>query len=276
LRSGETTAPSKGEKPTEAEQISTTKQRIKDTYGVSLDNEEGLKALHSNFGNTQTLEDVRKHVSPKDWTLKEVQDVELTLKRYGPLLGTSRPKELGAQTITSISRAKQKVVRGNDDSIVDKPTVLGTTFHGQKNVTMFDRGITNPKDFKTGEQQFRGTLAHEFAHALVQHKPVDPSKASSPQIIDQFVQEMDYWDSILVSNYASPKEAKTAKVEAPISSYGATNAKEDLADTMKFFFEDPQKLRDTCPRRFRFIYDNLKDSLDQTFITETIEPLKNW
>jgi Mlc titration factor MtfA (ptsG expression regulator) len=220
------------------------------------------------------MNQVRTHVNPKDWTLQEVMDVELTLKRYAPLLKAQL--QAGNQSITSVSRAQQKVVADDSGGIVNKPTVLGTTFHGQKNVTMFDRAITNPKDFATGRQQFRGTLAHEFAHGLVQHKPVDPSDAASPQIIDKFVTEMDYWDTMLVANYHGRAAATTAGKEAPISQYGSVNAKEDLADTMKFFFEDPQKLRDNCPQRFRFIYDNLKDSLDPTFIAETITPLKNW
>jgi hypothetical protein len=138
---------------------------------------------------------------------------------------------------------------------------------------MFDYAHT-PIDFKTSPQQFRGTLTHELSHALIEDLVTG---VGAQPMITQFAATQRFWDGgALLSSYWRPpgaagdncdedatrKAAKRAGVEAPKTGYAMTNAMEDLAESLMFFFEDPSALLASCPERFAFIRDNLGTYFD--------------
>jgi hypothetical protein len=264
--------------------IAALKTKIETTYGFSLDNEQGLQALHGLFKGNQTKQAVGDVARMKAWTLEELQYLDQALKNYAPLLGSARPATLGAQPLTSLSRAEMRVApNGNNDfGIKTRPTVSGTTFGSAQNITMFSEAH-KPYDFTTGEQQFRGTVEHELSHALIEKLPATV-KGKQTTLIEKYWKVMPFWKGRALSSYwrqsggkgttqgskmdndATKKAAKKAKVEVPITDYGMSSAQEDLAEAMMFFFEDPQGLKDKCPERFQFLLDNLKDNLDPEHI----------
>jgi hypothetical protein len=159
---------------------------------------------------------------------------------------------------------------------------MGVTFPGSQNVTMYDNALSLV-DFASSGQQFRGTIEHEFSHALIE--PIQTGQNRT--MIDDFADAMDFWDGINLSNYwqddvngildapATRNDAGLQNVECPITDYGMTNAQEDLAEAMMFFFEDPAKLQSDCPERFTFIADNIGQYLNQEYMQGTIDPLRN-
>jgi len=258
------------------------KTKIETTYGFSLDSDHGLDALTSLFGGKQSKTDVSAKVKAKNWTLQELKYIEQALKNYGPLLGAQRSKDLGAQPLTSLSRAEMRVGKGSNNAIEQRPGTLATTFPSAKNITMFDSALT-PSDFKTEEQQFQGTMEHELSHALIEDLPAKV-KGKQTTMIEKYWKQMPFWKGRMQSKYwkqangkgttqsakydpdKTRKAAEKAKVEAPITNYAMDSAEEDLAETLMYFFEEPQTLKDKCPKRFQFLLDNLSDKLDPEHI----------
>ena len=63
---------------------------------------------------------------------------------------------------------------------------------------------------------------------------------------------MEFWTD------ANTKSGK-AGAEEPVTPYGQTNAREDLAESMKFYFLDPAALLKKCPKRHAFAKKTVED-----------------
>jgi Mlc titration factor MtfA (ptsG expression regulator) len=149
---------------------------------------------------------------------------------------------------------------------VRDPGTRGESFAKSKTVGMYDAGAT-ASQFPTGMQQFRGTFAHELAHALIE----DVKNKAGEKTIQKYAVATGVWTSRNVTPYQSDTSKKTwdamkaAGKEAPVTPYGATNAGEDLADAIKYLFEDPAKLKTDCPIRYRWILQNLGTFFESTW-----------
>jgi hypothetical protein len=87
---------------------------------------------------------------------------------------------------------------------------------------------------------------HEVAHAVFE-----------PQL-EEFMKATGYWSKALV-------RSRKKGAEAPPDGYADTNAKKDLAQTVAYYFTDPERLKkgdgkadpgmpgNPCPKRFAFI-----------------------
>ncbi len=76
---------------------------------------------------------------------------------------------------------------------------------------------------------------HELAHGLLGYRLVD------------FVKAVGYWTD------AVDDPAGKAGEEEPITPYGHKNPAEDLAETVKYFFMQPQVIHDRCLKRYEFM-----------------------
>ena len=229
--------------------------RIRANYGITLNNQAGVNAIKKDY-KSEAREDVLSGLETRDWSDEELTGVEEALSSYKGMLGPSRrAKGFKSQPVTSFSRVKQGI--DYDDSTSDyelDTTTFGETFTSSKNISMFDAG-KNVKDFATDksaptpeelQKGWKGTIEHELSHALVEK-----------QVIGKYVKEMAFWKSRYKAAYKSRTAAQTDGVEPPPSDYGASNANEDLAETMMFYFEDPTTLSTTYPLRYAFIRDNV-------------------
>jgi len=228
--------------------------RIRANYGITLDSQTGVNAIKKSYDTAR--DDVLGGLETRDWSDDELTGVEGALSSYKGMLGPSRrAKGFKSQPVTSFSRVKQGI--DYDDSTSDyelDTTTYGETFTKSKNISMFDAG-KNVKDFATDksaptpdelQKGWKGTIEHELSHALVEKK-----------VIGKFVKDMGFWKSRYKAAYASRDDARTDGVEPPPTDYGASNANEDLAETMMFYFEDQTTLSTTYPERFAFIRDNV-------------------
>ena len=148
------------------------------------------------------------------------------------------------------------------------PATRGESFAASKTVGMYDAGA-KASQFPTGMQQFRGTFAHELAHALIE----DVKNKAGETTIQRYATATGVWTSRNVSPYEGADSDETwdnmkaAGKEPPITKYGATNAGEDLADAIKFLFEDPATLKQKCPIRYKWILQNLGPFFEQTWFS---------
>ncbi len=251
----------------EAEKAAITK-RIKDNYGVDLDQDAGVKAIQKSYKKAPPA--IRNGLKAKDWTLQELQDVETALSRYGALLGANRDQSLGAQPVTTFSRLEKGIDDNSASGVLDD-TTAGETFTASKNISMFDAGTTvtdfaknkakpTKEEYRKG---FRGTIEHELSHALIENLRVGGGK----KIIRQFVAAVSFWSGIFTATHGGNSKgqkianAQLAGTEIPPTKYGATDAYEDLAESLMFYFEEPGTLQTKCPEHYQFIKDVIEPIL---------------
>ncbi|MCB0114771.1 MAG: hypothetical protein KDD84_11805, partial [Caldilineaceae bacterium] len=245
-------------------------RKIRDDYGIDLNQNAGVQAVRDAYPNAP--EAVRNGLRARAWTLQELQDVDRALSHYSALLGANRPGVLGAQPITTFSRLEQGIDEDTPSGILDN-TTAGETF--TNNITMFDEG-RDIRDFAADKsaptadelrQGFRGTIEHELSHGLIESIPVN-----GQTMLEEFADQMTFWDDVSTCHYNDPLRPNSKQrrrelaiadgAEVPITMYGTTDAYEDLAESMMFYFEDPTRLAAECPERFAFIRDNVQPILD--------------
>jgi hypothetical protein len=239
---------------------------IKQTYGVTISSTGSVKAiLKDYFPGKKAPKAIQKAIQPAPWKIEELRNVQTALKHYAPMLGKERKKS----SDPAISKTKQKITSIGKVGKALSPDAtkpfgvevetdtLGESFASSKNIAFFQALATSTKNFPgDNPAQQRGTTAHELSHALVQ-----------PEHIGAFVSTFaDYWQDES-TRIADDDRTSTASppAEAPISYYGGTNAGEDLAETAKFYFEAPARLKggdgkpkgepgNPAPRRFDFFH----------------------
>lgn len=219
-------------------------KEIKNTYGVTISSKASVKAiLKDYFPGQRAPKSIRKAIQPVPWHIDELRNVRDALQHYAPILGLLRKQSKdplisgSKQGITTLGKVGKAL--SPDDSepygVEVETDTMGETFTSSKNVTFFQALGGKSYNFAgdTNRQQ-RGTMAHEMSHALIQ-----------PQHLGSWVTTFkDYWrdEDTRIANDERVSTA-TPPAEAPITRYGATNAAEDLAETAKFFFEAPARLK---------------------------------
>lgn len=242
-------------------------ERISEKYGMRLDSMELVKANKKSYG-TKSLEKFVDMMEPEVFSLEELKGIETVLARYAPMLGANRAKKLGKQPLTTFGRTKYGIDFDDAGTAQIDPDTRGESFAKSKTVGMYDAGST-ASQFPTGMQQFRGTLAHELSHALIE----DVKNQNGVKTINAYALATGVWKSVSTTKYRKSSNAKTWKAmqkagkEPPITTYGATNAQEDLADAIKFLFEDPAQLKAKCPKRYKWIIQNLSTFFETTWFT---------
>lgn len=221
---------------------------VKDKYAIEISSLSGVEAIKKDYD--QVPEGVRNGLQTKEWKYKELKALERALGHYAPILGKNRAKSNLAGTeqgVTNVSKVKQGIDENSASGVLDT-TTLGEYFASSKNFSIFEALESADHNFPgENEKQIEGTTAHEIGHALLGYA------------LPEYVKTLDYWTD---ENTASGK----ADAEAPITDYGTTNASEDLSESAKFFFVEPEKLKagrgqpagqpgNPCPKRYQFMED---------------------
>ncbi len=131
----------------------------------------------------------------------------------------------------------------------DDPKILGDRtrgqfFHDAQAFAVFEPG----PDSAVGGDAVERIATHEIAHGIF-----DP-------LLDSFMKATGYWEKEKV------KRKEGQRVEGPPDGYADRNAREDLAQSVMYFFVDPVRLKkgdgrgrakgtwgNPCPKRFAFI-----------------------
>jgi len=212
---------------------------IKADYSIELSSQTGVDAIKKDY--TSVPKAVTDGLKTKQWEIQELRALQKALAHFAAVLGkkraTSSRKDV-PQELTTGSKVDQGIDQDSASGVLDN-TTMGEFFESSKNFSMFTAGTDFKGEasvgiFKDNETNLEANATHELAHGLCQYAEPD------------FIKEMDYWTD---TNTKSGK----AGAEEPATPYGKTNAREDLAESVKFYFLDPATLLKNCPKRHAFV-----------------------
>jgi hypothetical protein len=129
----------------------------------------------------------------------------------------------------------------DDDPKHPEDKTLGEYFPEAQSFALFEPAPGGPNEVGAVEHK----AVHEIAHGVF-----------APQL-DAFMKMTGYWKRKLV-------KSRKRNAEGPPDGYADTNASEDLAQSVMYFFTDPERLKkgrgrpkgtwgNPCPKRYEFI-----------------------
>jgi hypothetical protein len=214
-------------------------KEVRSKYGITFDSVAARRASREYYGvGGNATKEQLEMVDVTPWEFQELAAFERVLKRFAPIFGAARKRSSRARTPQEIVDIGK--LTGSPDDQADR----GERFPGSTTAVLYppDEDLA-----KSDPKYFDRHVAHELAHAVFK-----------PQL-DAFIQATGgWWEGALTR-----KRAKGS--EAPPDSYADTNANEDLAQSVAYFFTDPDRLKhgdgkteaglpgNPCPNRFRFI-----------------------
>jgi len=212
---------------------------IKADYSIELSSQTGVDAIKKDY--TSVPKAVTDGLKTKQWELQELRALQKALAHFAAVLGKNRAtssRKGVPQELTTGSKVDQGIDQDSASGVLDN-TTMGEFFESSKNFSMFTAGTDFKGEasvgiFKDNETNLEANATHELAHGLCQYAEPD------------FIKEMDYWTD------ANTKSGK-AGAEEPVTPYGKTNAREDLAESVKFYFLDPATLLKNCAKRHAFV-----------------------
>ncbi|MDA8286030.1 MAG: DUF4157 domain-containing protein [Actinomycetota bacterium] len=201
-------------------------EALKNTYGVDVNSEKGVDAIKDQY--TSVPKDVLDSLSTRRWRMVELRAVLATMEHYAQILGSEREtstRKGSAQEVIAVGKVTQAIDSNTSAGELDT-TTLGEYFAANKTMNLFKAQEGQTDDFPGDEmKQLVGTFVHEMAHGLLAYAYNDFVKASGGFWTDQVT-----------------KSGKDG-AEAPITDYGAKNAREDLCETAMFYFVEPETLK---------------------------------
>ncbi len=205
-------------------------RELKEVYGIELYSFKGYTSITRTYSDAS--EEVLGAIKPADWEFKEIHALWRAAKHFTPILGANRVNSTRNNTPQEVLFAGKVNASIKDNQVSNH--ILGQFFDDYDLLNLTGTGTNSRIDFEFNTQQLEGTAIHELAHGLMDYALAD------------FVEEMAYW-----SDEKTPSGEEGA--EAPVTLYGRTNAGEDLAEAMMFFFMQPKTLASKCPARYKFL-----------------------
>jgi hypothetical protein len=209
----------------ETEEAKTIIATLKTTYGVDISSSTVVDAIKEQYANVpKTVTDA---LTTRQWRMIELRALADALKSYAPILGAARANSTrkdAAQELTSVGKVSQAIDTNTPAGELDT-TTLGEYFKGKKSFGLFKSSEGATPDFADEKDQLVGTFVHEMGHGLLAYA------------YDDFVKATDgFW---------TDQDTKSGKsgAEAPITDYGAKNAREDLCETAMMYFVKPDVLK---------------------------------
>lgn len=239
-------------------------KNIKDTYGITVSSTTTVEGIKGEYTNVPKA--VTDTLKTRTWRMMELRALQAALGHYAPIVGAERAKSTrkGAdQEVTSVGKVEQAIDANTPAGKLDT-TTLGEYFASKKNMGLFKASEGYKVDFTDEKDQLTGTFVHEIAHGLLKYA------------IPDFIKTATYWTD---ANTASG----AAGAEAPITTYGATNASEDLSETAMMYFVAPKRLKDgdgkpagtpgnPCPQRSAFMEKLGKDWVPPPAAAPQVKP----
>ena len=216
---------------------------VKTKFGVSFDSLAAHKATMADSEGSAP-EERRKALAVRAWELDELRAIERALTHFAPVLGEARKKTMPKGPPQEFVNVGKLNSSPDDDPKILGDRTRGQFFHDAQTFAVFEPGPDSP----VGDDAVGRVATHEIAHGIF-----DP-------LIDSFMQATGYWEKEKV------KRKEGQRVEGPPDGYADRNAREDLAQSVMYFFVDPKRLKEgdgngrakgtwgnPCPKRFAFI-----------------------
>ena len=225
---------------TDAERIM---KDVKAKFGVVFDSIAAQRTTRKHYEDLgAATADQLKAVDVVPWEFAELQAVERALKHFEPVLGDRRKGSSRASSGQEIVSVGKLTTSPDDDPQRPADKTLGEYFAEAQTFALFQPGPDSPTDVGSLEQK----ATHEIAHGVF-----------APQL-EAFMKATGYWSGKFV-------KSKKRGAEGPPDSYADTNASEDLAQSVMYFFTDEERLLkgrpgrekgtwgNPCPKRHAFI-----------------------
>ena len=216
---------------------------VKTKFGVSFDSLAAHKATMADSEGSAP-EERRKALAVRAWELDELRAIERALTHFAPVLGEARKKTMPKGPPQEFVNVGKLNSSPDDDPKILGDRTRGQFFHDAQTFAVFEPGPDSP----VGDDAVGRVATHEIAHGIF-----DP-------LIDSFMQATGYWEKEKV------KRKESERVEGPPDGYADRNAREDLAQSVMYFFVDPERLKkgdgrgrakgtwgNPCPKRYAFI-----------------------
>jgi hypothetical protein len=216
---------------------------VKTKFGVSFDSLAAHKATMADSEGSAP-EDRRTALAVRAWELDELKAIERALTHFAPVLGDARKKTMPKGPQQEFVNVGKLNSSPDDDPKIMGDRTRGQFFHDAQTFAVFEPGPDSP----AGDDAVERVATHEIAHGIF-----DP-------LVDSFMKATGYWEKEKV------KRKESQRVEGPPDGYADRNAREDLAQSVMYFFVDPERLKkgdgrgrakgtwgNPCPKRFAFI-----------------------
>jgi hypothetical protein len=193
--------------------------------GIKLESRTGLKALKAHFKSTR---DQRKaHQAP--WRVWELQAIYRAVRAFGP------------RNLKSLSKLQKP------RSKTDKHT-LAWTSSSTGNISFFTTGETFGVEDKMSPDEKRLVVRHNVLMTAI-HELTHMEIEVAENAMKRFIAMTQYWND----DGARERKGLDAKAEPPVSTYGRTDAGEDLCEAVAYFFEHGALMEARFPLRYRAV-----------------------
>jgi hypothetical protein len=227
---------------------------IKTKYGVTANSQKVIEGIKNEYPDVK--KSVKNRLHTRTWRMIDLRSLKQALGYYGTILGANRAVSTrsGAdQEVTAVGKVRNAIDEDTPAGKLDT-TTLGEYFSSKKAMGLFKASENYVSDFKTEKQQLVGTFVHEIGHGLLAYA------------IPDYIAATGFWKD------ANTKLATAKRLESPITSYGRTNAAEDICEAAMMFFVEPKRLQKKCPLRYAFMVQIGKSWIPAPKATPLVEP----
>jgi hypothetical protein len=251
----ETLAVRTSDEATEARQIIA---RIFDKHHIEINSQEAAYFVKNRFKQTPQVQKDQIKTSP--WTLEELQQMEIALERFAPILGTERYESSRSeehQEVSRIGRVNKDIREDDKGNTYVNAAEGGASFIGSYITAMFDRSedplfekdLTGDSDQRVNG--FGAVATHELGHQFFQYALADFRKEMS-----FWVDEKVHLDTKTFADIGGMKHTGIEKqnigtesdtIEMPATEYSCEAALEDLAETVMLYFTNKPQLQNGSP-----------------------------
>jgi hypothetical protein len=218
-------------------------------YAITFNSIASRRAAREYYGVGGNVTDAALRATEVEiWDYQELKGFEAAFKHFGPILGDARRRSTRAsnpQETTTVGKLTVAADDSNTTAANEAPEAADRTrgqhFKDARTAVLFG---PDPVLSTTDEHYFEMHASHELAHGAFASQ------------LDGFMKATGWWKA---------KYVRTRKGEAPPDSYANTDAAEDLAQSVAYYFVNPDRLRkgdgkadpgvpgNPCPKRHDFI-----------------------
>jgi hypothetical protein len=211
-------------------------------YAITFDSIASRRASREYWGVGGKVTDSRlRAVAVEVWDYKEVKAFEKAFTHFAPILGAARRGPARAKTAQETTTVGKLTSSPDDDPAAKEDRTRGEHFTDARAAVLYP---PDPELSVSDPNYFELHATHELAHG-----------AFAPQL-GAFMKATGWW---------SAKYVRSHRGEAPPDGYANTNAAEDIAQSVAYYFVAPERLRkgdgrheagvpgNPCPKRHAFI-----------------------
>jgi hypothetical protein len=214
-------------------------------YSITFDSVASRRAAREFYGVGGNVTDAGlKATQAEVWDYRELKAFEAAFKHFAPILGDARRKSTRARAPQETTTVGKLTGASDDDQTTADSRARGEHFPQSRTSVLYR---PDPDLSESDPHYFEMHATHELAHGAFASQ------------IDAFMRATGWWRGVRDPTHP------TRGGEAPPDSYANTSASEDIAQSVAYYFVDPERLKkgdgkhdpgvpgNPCPKRYAFI-----------------------